>query len=146
MPGVPTSVAVCGGLAVLAFILIVYTLLQPWGRIGSGDALGAGFFPLITLTGLLVFAVLATREPRRESDDMLSTRTFPMRIAAVAALSWVFGYALDHYGMVLSTPPYLAITLAMWGARGPWRILLVVAGVTVALFIFYVRLFHRIPE
>jgi cell division protein FtsW (lipid II flippase) len=146
MSRVPISVAVSGGLAALAFGLIVYTLAQPWGRIGSGDALGAGFVPLITLTGLLVFSLLATREPRRESDELLSKETFGFRIAVVTGLSWAFGYSLDHFGMVVSTPPYLALSLAVWGARGWWRIALVVAGVTLALFIFYVRLFHRLPE
>lgn len=141
-----TSFAVSSGLAALAFALIIYTLLQPWGRIGSGDALGAGFFPLITLTGLLVFALLSARAPSRESDALLSRKTFGPRIAAVAALSWAFAYSLDHYGMVVSTPPYLALSLVLWGARGWWRIALVVAAVTFALFIFYVRSFHRIPE
>ena len=143
---ISTSFAVSSGLAVLALSLIIYTLLQPWGRIGSGDALGAGFVPLITFTGLLVFGLLSARGPVRESDAMLSRETFGIRIGAVAALSWAFAYSLDHYGMVISTPPYLALSLLVWGARGWWRVALVVAGVTFALFIFYVRLFHRIPE
>jgi hypothetical protein len=143
---VTTSLAVSTGLAALALALIIYTLLQRWGRIGAGDALGAGFFPLITLTGLLAFGLLSARVPVGESGAMLTRQTFGLRILVVAALSWAFAYSLDQYGMMVSTPPYLALSLLVWGARGWWRVPLVVVCVTFALFIFYVRMFNRIPQ
>ncbi len=146
VPRLSTSFLVSIGLAALGLGFIIYTLTQPWGHIGSGDALGAGFFPLLAFTGLVVFALLSVTRPQAASAVPLTRETFSLRIVVLAALSWAFGYCVDHFGMLVSTPPYLALSLLVWGARSWLRIVLVVAGVTAALFLFYVRLFHRIPE
>lgn len=140
-----TSFVVSVALAALGFVLIVYTLSQPWGRIGSGDALGAGFFPLLTLTGLVVFGLLSAFRTGRGSPEVLKLQTFSLRVVLLVIISWIFGYGVDHYGMLVSTPPYLAVSLWVWGARSWVRIILVVVTVTAALFLFYVKLFNRIP-
>lgn len=126
----------------LSFATILYASQFP-----TGDALGAGFFPIIISVGIIVFAVVDVIVDD-ENDVGLAVDEFELTPAAIVAVLLIaYLAAMPVTGFLVGTMVFLPPIMYYSDVRSKSLIAVVTIVFPVALFYVFSRIFMvRLPE
>ena len=133
------------GVAIYMMAMAIWSL-----GLGTPDAPGPGFFPLIVGFVLLIFgvlAVMAATRVRKSSADFDRWPAFGKNVLINAGVLLGYSFVLEYLGFILSSLFLLFYLFLVPGKRGWWfSIYFTIVVVTLSYYFFGVLLQAQFPE
>lgn len=131
------------GLGLLVFAGLYFSQSFSIVRGFASDRLGPAFFPRLLALALAVMAVaLLVRAASGRSDPEPPPRMKMGVFIAVLVLATAYVFLLPRVGFLFATPVLLGAVIWLLGLREWPGLIATAAGVTLALYVVFVRMLH----
>jgi len=100
----------------LALLLLAESYSEDYHLSRASTAMGPAFFPRIVLFLILGLGVLVIAQTIRQGKEMADTSGMA-RVLGLAALTVIYGIAMDWIGFVFASIPYVIATAVLLGYR-----------------------------
>lgn len=136
---------IVAGVVLLALVVTVFVITLDFPPPGQPNDPGTAAFPRLVAGALGVLAVMLLVRP--EQGEPLPRARDALRVAGVVGLLLFYVAILEPLGFILATIIFLVGALLLAGARSLLVLVLMPAGVSVALFyVFYELLRVSLPR
>ena len=137
---------------IAAIGLLIFSGLYTWATFYIPDRTipntpGPSFFPfvLITLVSVLSIALLAKGVAGLCSGDQAETAKGKFRLPGLMLGAFlIFLVALPWVGFLISSVPFFAVLMMLYGSRSPLKITLWSLALSIALYVIFTQAFQII--